>query len=301
MRRCSRVCLSEHADGVVILASEREELGATRSLVSAGSEIAGAAIGGALGFLAGGPGGAALAGMVGVAAARALGKVGGEVAERYLGPREKVRIGGVIALAAAQIDDRIKNGEALRSDGFFLSDNDIRSEADEAIESALLKAQREAEEKKLPFLANIIADASFNKALTRPMVQQILKISELLTYNQLCLLKLFSDSSNVKLESKGYADRDQFPFDLMQTLYEAFDLCSRGLVTNGGNATLSVKDVIPGSCKVQGLGEIMVQVLKLKDIPAGDLIEIKRLLAPQPIFSDLGLGGTRYTSSTNRP
>ncbi len=90
-----------------------------RKLISGGAEIAGGAVGGALGFLAGGPIGAAVLGAGGAAAAMALKHIGQEASERLLGPREKVRVGGVLAIAAAEINQRIKNGESVRSDDFF--------------------------------------------------------------------------------------------------------------------------------------------------------------------------------------
>lgn len=66
-----------------------------RALITGGAEIAGGAIGGALGFLAAGPAGAAALGAGGSVAGLALSHVGEDIADRFLGPREKVRIGGV--------------------------------------------------------------------------------------------------------------------------------------------------------------------------------------------------------------
>jgi hypothetical protein len=111
-----------------------------RDLISIGSELAGGAVGGALGFLAGEPVGAAMLGVGGVVAAKTLTRLGNEVSERLLGPREKVRIGGVLAIAAAEIDQRINNGERIREDGFFEQKNQGRSDAEEVAESILLKA-----------------------------------------------------------------------------------------------------------------------------------------------------------------
>lgn len=65
-----------------------EKLSGIRRLIDAGAEIAGGAIGGALGFLAAGPAGAAAGGAGGAAAAAVLKHIGGEVSERVLSPRE---------------------------------------------------------------------------------------------------------------------------------------------------------------------------------------------------------------------
>ena len=82
-------------------------------LINCRAEIAGGAIGGALGFLAGGPIGAAAGGAGGSLAAIALKHIGQEASERLLGPREKVRIGGVLAIAAANVKERLENGETI--------------------------------------------------------------------------------------------------------------------------------------------------------------------------------------------
>lgn len=89
------------------------------SLISAGAEISGAAVGGALGFLAAGPSGAATFGAVGAICGQIIEHVGSEIYSRYLGPREKVRVGGALAIAANEIQERLKKGDKLRSDGFL--------------------------------------------------------------------------------------------------------------------------------------------------------------------------------------
>lgn len=128
-----------------------------RRLINSGAEIAGGAIGGALGFLAGGPAGAALLGAGGAAVATALKHIGQEASERLLGPREAVRVGGVLALAAGEIRQRLEAGEKTRADGFFDQKQDGRPDAEEIAESILLKSQREPEEKKIPYMAHLLS------------------------------------------------------------------------------------------------------------------------------------------------
>jgi hypothetical protein len=119
-----------------------------KELINDGAEIAGGAVSGALGFFAGGPLGAAVFGAGGSVAAKALKYIGQEVSERLLSPREKVRIGGVLAIAAAEINRRLEKKEHIRLDGFFENKKTNRSDAEEVTESILLKIQRETEEKK---------------------------------------------------------------------------------------------------------------------------------------------------------
>jgi hypothetical protein len=134
-----------------------------QKLINGGAEIAGGAVGGALGFLAGGPIGAMVLGAGGAAAAMALKHIGQEVSERLLGPREKVRVGGILAIAASEINQRIQNGESVRSDGFFDEKPSGRSDAEEVAESVLLKSQREPEEKKIPYMGHLLSSVAFDR------------------------------------------------------------------------------------------------------------------------------------------
>ena len=57
---------------------------------------------------------------------------------------------------------RTGNGEAVREDGFFDERSDSRSvDAKEVWEGILMKSQREPEEKKLPFMAHLLASVAF--------------------------------------------------------------------------------------------------------------------------------------------
>lgn len=250
-----------------------------RSLITGGAEIAGGAVGGALGFLAAGPEGAAAFGAGGTLAAIALGHVGEEIADRFLGPREKVRVGGVLALSAARIRERIEAGEQIRDDGFFDPKPDGRPDAEEVVENILLRAQREAEEKKLPFMANLLSNVAFDTSISGQLAHQIVKAAEALTYRQLCLLFLFSGLVTVTLRSTDYRGVGSFPPELMQVLYECFDLYSRGLVNIGGEVAFGPTDIKPAVMRTQGLGTFIFNLMGLAKISPSDLTPLVRELA----------------------
>jgi hypothetical protein len=147
----------------------------TADIINAGGEITGGAIAGAAsGFLIGGPAGALVGGAAGAGAPLLklmITAIVGDIAER-LSEREKIRIGGVINYASYKIQERFKTGEKLRTDGFFelpptrhpaCAEIPIieRPPAEEVIEGILLAVQREHEEKKLPFIGNLIANIFF--------------------------------------------------------------------------------------------------------------------------------------------
>lgn len=245
-----------------------------RTLITGGAELAGGAIGGALGFLAGGPIGAAGLGAGGVAAGKALMHVGDEIAERMLGPREKVRVGGVLAMAANGIAERIGRGEQIRTDGFFDEGARGRSNAQEVAESILLKSQREPEERKLPYIAKLFTNVAFDQNVSAEMAHQLTKTAEQLTYRQLCILRLVDSKNRFGLRAGDYRGQGTFPKSLYQVLYECLDLYVRGLVNFSGDVAFGPTDVKPGAMTVQALGADLYRLMELDKISDSDLIPI---------------------------
>ena len=246
-----------------------------RDLINKGSEIAGGATGPAVGAVIGtfiaGPIGTIVGGGVGAAATMAVTAIGREVSSRLLSPREQVRVGGVFTLAAAEIVERCQNGESVRDDGFFGTVGEGRSDAEEVWESALLKSQREPEEKKLPYMAHLLANLAFNTEISAAMAQQMTKAAEAMTYRQLCILHLSATKEKFNLCQRSYQDQDSFAKDLYQIMYEYHDLYNKGLINYGGTAALSLKDVNPGAAIPQALGVDIYYQMRLYLIPDGDL------------------------------
>ncbi|MCZ6770805.1 MAG: hypothetical protein O7G83_02305 [Proteobacteria bacterium] len=242
-----------------------------RNLIDSGAEIAGGAVGGALGFLAGGPVGAAALGAGGAAAATALKHIGQEASERLLGPREKVRVGGVLAIAAAEISQRIESGEKVRSDGFFEEQPSGRSDAEEVAENVLLKSQREPEEKKIPFMGHLLSNVAFDAQISAQMAHQITKAAEQLTYRQLCILKLAVAKQAFGLRNKDYRGQSSFSREVYEVLYECLDLYHRAFINFGGEVAFGPTDIVPGRMTVQGLGADLYNLMRLAAIPDKEL------------------------------
>lgn len=249
-----------------------------RRLINSGLEIAGGAVGGALGFLAGGPAGAAVLGAGGTAAAMALKHIGQEAAKRFLSPREEVRIGGVLAIAGEQIRQRLEAGQSVRNDGFFEQKSKGRSDAEEVVENVLLKSQREPEEKKIPYMGYLLSNVAFDTEISAHMAHQIIKAAEQLTYRQLCLLKLAAVKDHFNLRTTDYRKQVHFQKELYQVLYECIDLYHRGFLNFGGGVAFGPSDIIPSKMMVQGIGADIYNLMLLLLIPDEDL---------QPIASQL--------------
>ena len=252
-----------------------EERDRIRRLVGAGMEMLGssgsAVISAALGLLLAGPPGVAVGGAVGAVVSMSLKKLGNEISNRLLSAREETRVGYVLASGAAQIRRRIEAGEVLRTDGFFDAKQTNRSEAEEVAESVLLKSQREPEEKKLPYLANLLANVAFDTQISAELAHQAAKTAEQLTYSQLCILQLAVFKDHFKLRRKDYRGQGSFSKQLYSPLYECLDLYHRGLINFGGTVAFGPTDVNPGSMTVQGLGADIYNQMNLSAIPLGDV------------------------------
>ncbi|HAS8623086.1 TPA: hypothetical protein I7784_22825 [Vibrio vulnificus] len=249
-----------------------------RSFINSGSEIAGSAIGGALGFLAGGPLGAAAGSAVGAGAATALKKIGNDVSERFLSEREKVRAGGVLAIAANDIQQRIAAGESIRDDGFFESRSNARSGAEEIAESVLLKAQTEPEEKKIQFLGRLLSAISFDANVSPELGHQVIKIAEQLTYRQLCILNLCAFKQYHQLKSTNYRGQASFSRELYQVLYECHDLYVRGLINIGGEVAFGPTDIVPAQMTIQGIGADLFNLMGLVNVIPTDVTRVVSVL-----------------------
>ena len=239
-------------------------------LQGAGGNIAGAAVG----FLIGGPVGAAAGGAVGWTVSQGLGRLGREFSQRTLAPREEARVGCVLVLGVEQIRRRLEAGEKVRTDGFFDSEMNDRSGAEEVMENILLKSQREPEEKKLPYMANLFANIPFDSTISSEMAHQITRTAGELTYRQLCLLRLAVVKNEFDLRDSDYRGRGSFAKDLYQVLYECLGLYSRGYVNFGGGAVFGPTDVKPASITLQGLGFDTYNLMRLRDIQQDELVPI---------------------------
>ena len=248
-------------------------------VIDEGAEIAGGAIGGALGVITGDPTIASALGAAGVAAGNTLRYVGNEIVDRVLGPRERKRVGAVISIISKDIHARTQRGEKIRTDGFFNWDNNERSDADEVAESILLKCQREPEEKKIKYMGYFFSNMAFHPEISAYMAHQLSKHAEQMTYRQFCLLKLAQfDNHRPKLRDRDYRGQGVSSIDLQQVLYEIYDLYNRGFVNFGGDVAFGPTDVKPRMMKAQGLGMYLAILLNVLFIPEEDLNPIIKQL-----------------------
>lgn len=217
------------------------------SLVKAGSEITGLALGAAIGAALGGPIGAGAGGASGPLLTRGIIEIGNDIADRFLSDREKIRIGGVIIYAYDKIQKKWAAGEKLRDDGFFEQPSTghpacaeipiiERPPAEEVIEGILLAVQREHEEDKLPFIGNLLANIFFDSTIDIEQANLLIELSETITFRQMVLLSVYINRDRLnKIRKNLINDKSSYPNSKRYfLLQEAIDLNSKGLLGTGG-------------------------------------------------------------------
>lgn len=281
---CSLV-MSEENSNDEVLATE---------LIEGGSELAGAAVGAAVGFIAG-PMGALGGAAAGVVVSRSLKRVGSEIRKRVMGPREEIRVGAAAAFAGEAITALLGAGLLPRDDGFFEANGkNERSKGDELLEGVLLKARDSYEEKKIAHLGVLYANIAFSK-ISASQANQLITLAGQLTYRQLVLLAIsVSDEQKAKLEQKTYRENmnesaDRLGQEGISILTDAYDLYHRGLLATGnGHAWISMGDIAPGLLIPNGIGATLTAMMNLPAIPYEDRREIlERLGASKSSSSGL--------------
>jgi hypothetical protein len=220
-------------------------------LVKMGSEMTGSAIATVAGFFIAGPGGAAVGAAASPLLIREINKIGNDVAERYLSERERVRIGAVIIYAKYKISKNLEAGKQPRSDFTEIPVEKhpacteipfvVRPSAEEIIEGVLLAAQREHEEKKVPFLGNLLGNIAFDLDIDKEQANLLIKLGKDLSFRQLCLLSLFASSTEYWLRDGSYEDlylKGEFfsHLERVALLQEIKDLTTQELLSCGGGS-----------------------------------------------------------------
>lgn len=249
------------------------------NLISAGTDITGAAVGGFLGFLAAGPVGAALGSASGSVAALALKKGALEISTRVLAHREEVRVGATFQYVFEKIQHRLRCGEILRTDGFFNADIDIRSSADEILEAGMLSAQKEYEEKKLRYYGNLIANIAFDTTFSKSQANHLIKTAQSLSWRQMCVLSLAVRKANYQLRNESYRTEPTFTQEQIFLLQEVFDLENKNIINFGTGVLLGVADIQPSIISTEGVGAHLYNMMNLSEIPENEIQDIAILLA----------------------
>jgi hypothetical protein len=248
-------------------------------LIGAGSDITGATIGAFAGATLGGPPGAVTGAAAGAAISNVLRNIGSDISERMLSPREEVRIGAALRFAFDKVQENFRNGAKLRDDDFFYDKPYDRAAYKEIVEGVLLAAQREYEEKKTRLYGNLFANIAFSAGISGAHASLLIKLSQSLSYRQLCLLSIFGQRDRFILRQGNYRETPTFFPEIISLLQEIFDLSTRGLITRlSGSVVLGHTDIVPANMKPEGEGETLFKLMVLKEIDEQDLKDIAQML-----------------------
>ena len=259
-----------------------EQSNSGNELLQADAEIAGgAAIGAAVGFLMGDPSAALTGATTGGAtpvAVWSLQQLVRDLNSRLRG-RERVRGGAALALAIIKIQENIDAGYQIRDDNLFQDKIGDRSTAKEIAEGVIASAQREYEEKKVKFFANLLGNIVFEKRINRGYANLLIKQAGELSYQQLCLLSIFGNNHNLNLREENYHQKE-IPDSATPILLEAYGLVTRGMINMPGVIIITPVAIAPNKVNIQGAGYGPYHLMELSKIEQEDLnpiIEILRL------------------------
>ena len=265
--------------------SERsnEDQESVRKLIAAATDIVGAATGATIGQILSGPAGAAAGGAYGAMARIMLQDVALDFTYRSLGEREEARVGAAIFYFAEKYQEKLDAGERPRQDGFFDDTPDDRAPAKELFEATLLAAQREHQERKLRFFGNLMANIAFHSEIDRAQANHLIKLAEDLSYRQLCLLALFPQPTQSRLDLRkqkfGYEGIRIAPVELLSLLQEIYALHARNLLTGTTSAWIhGIADIRPDEVFLYGVAPALHNLMELEDISDRDLTPLNSLL-----------------------
>lgn len=274
-----------------------------------GKKVAGGAIGGAVGGLVGSLAGFAVAGPMGALGGSILGnsvgnasapliehafqRVSAEFMQRQLSQREERRIVSVLDYVADKVTANFASGLKVRQDSFFSDDEHDRSAADEIFEGVLLAAQREYQEKKIPYYGTLFANIAFHPEISRAQANLLIRLAEQLSYRQLCVLQIFATNTLYGIEGHtktsrftSYSSyRQEIPSPYWSLLSEIYELYTQGYLRYSFSikeALLYPLDLDLNYLHPTDLTNNLRKLMELDRLDNDDLSEILTIISDPP-------------------
>lgn len=234
-----------------------------------GGSTTSALVGAGIGAAIAGPVGIAGGAIAGTAIEKVFQRIGEEIKNRVLSKSENEKIETVYECAKQKISFNLSNGKPLRNDDFYEQQVDDRSSSEEILEGTLFAAQREHEEKKLPYLGNLYANINFDKSIDRQIANQLIKIASDISYRQLAILYVIGAYQNRIINSPK---RRESPFSGIRgysnisIASEIFDLYRRSLIFSK-NVILDAAGFTPSLLEISGVGALLYNLMELSTMP----------------------------------
>lgn len=245
-----------------------------------GGNAAASVIGSVVGTAVAGPIGSVLGAVAGTSLEKMFLWLGKEIKERCLSESEHKKIGTVYEHAKAKIEMNLNTGKKLRAERFFDCNPDERSEAEEILEATLFAAQRECEEKKLKYIANLYANINFELPVELKMnidsqaANKLIKIASDLSYREIAILSVVG-AYQLGLLIKPPRRNDIFHNIKQQGNYissEVFDLYCRGLIYSD-EIILYAGGINPQKLNLRGYGAALYNLMELSTMPKDKVID----------------------------
>lgn len=155
------------------------ESGPLRTALGAIPRYLGAAIGGVVTAQIGDP-------LTGAMFGEVMRQAGEDFANRALSTREETRVASVLEAATQIVAQRVQAGDSLRAD-WHMGEN---PEAVEVVEGVLRAARDEHQEKKLPYMANLLANLAFDTGIDAGTAYIATDDAENLSWVDCCILSI---------------------------------------------------------------------------------------------------------------
>ena len=198
---------------------------------------------------------------------------------RNLSINEKERLRKVLSHFNTKIIQNLSEGRTIRQDSFFDEKLYERSAPEEILEGVLFAAEREYEEKKVKYVGILLANILIEPKIDRAFANFLLRLSERLSYRQLCILALFAQRDKFTLRDKDYRfedDNNQWGTDFNNNLkfallQDIYDLYSQNMLGIDGFAMVSAFDINASKMVIFGPAKALYFLKGLEEIDQSDI------------------------------
>ena len=198
-----------------------------------------------------------------------------------LAKREQIRLSALEILVSREIQRRLNQGDQPREDA--LSEDYIpeRSDADEITEAIFRIAQRDPEERKLPYIAKLLSSIVFNPQIDAKLAHHLTSVANSLSFRKLCLLELARDATRFDLfnDHLDKIGRQNISEELLSILSDLFDLKQRTLLFTGSDLDLNAFEIRPAFLRLERLGALLHETMGLEVIPPWEVKSLANRLS----------------------
>lgn len=205
------------------------------------------------------------------------------VAMALLTPRQLKRIEIVSNLAKTKIQIRLQNGEKIRND---VTKEDLQ----ELSEGSLITARDSYEEKKIPLLANLVANAAFTK-LPLGNLMSVLNMADLLSYRQICVLGavgknmiagrknfIIQEIKDFFIDGSDHLTNGIFQDVMLLQEYGLIEQSEGGPDPSKVDPALAMGNIIPNRLKLGYLGGQLFNLMELIKVDCETMREVLSIL-----------------------